>query len=50
MSKTSEATDTWKGHEIPRREWKPFFEQFTQDHQEWLVDVSGQGEGNTDVA
>ncbi len=46
MSKISEATETRKGREIPRREWKPFFEQFTQDHQEWLVDVSGQGEGS----
>ena len=39
MSKTSEAPETMKGCEIHRREWKPFFEQFTQDHQEWLVDI-----------
>ena len=46
MSNISEATETRKGREIPRQEWKHFFEQFTQDHQEWLVDVSGQGEGS----
>jgi len=46
MKATSEATETGKGRDIPRREWKAFFQQFSQDHQEWLVDVAGQGEGN----
>ena len=47
MRNSSEANETGKGRDIPCREWKDFFEQFSQDHQEWLVDVAGQGEGST---
>ena len=47
MRNSSEANEIGKGRDIPRREWKVFFEQFSQDHQEWLVDVTGQGEGST---
>lgn len=47
MSKTSEATETRKGREITRGEWEPFFQQFSQDHQEWLVYVAGESHCNT---
>ncbi len=47
MSKTSETTETRKGREITRGEWEPFFQQFSQDHQEWLVYVAGQSHCNT---
>lgn len=46
MRKTTEATETRKGREIPCREWKAFFQQFSQDHQEWLVSVMEQGKGS----
>jgi len=32
--------------EVPRREWGAFCQQFSQDHQEWLVDVASHGEGS----
>jgi hypothetical protein len=35
-----------KRDEVPRQEWKTFFQQFTQDHEEWLVSVAGQDKGN----
>lgn len=41
--KTQETTETGKRREIPREEWEAFFQQFSQDHQEWSVDVAGQG-------
>jgi hypothetical protein len=46
MKKTIEMTKTERGREIPRREWGVFFLQFSQDHQEWLVDVAPHGEGS----
>ena len=39
-------TKTERGREIPRREWEAFCRQFSQDYQEWLVDVAPQGEGS----
>jgi Family of unknown function (DUF5335) len=32
--------DTMRAQEVPRRNWATFCQQFSQDHQEWLVDVS----------
>ena len=43
MRETPATTAIRKRQEIPRGEWKAFFQQFSQDHQEWLVDVAGQG-------
>jgi hypothetical protein len=40
MSNPVEMTKTERGREIPHREWEAFFLQFSQDHQEWLVDVA----------
>jgi hypothetical protein len=47
MRKTIEMTTTERGREIPRREWGAFCLQFSQDHQEWLVDVAPHGEGSS---
>ena len=47
MTKTPDMTDTGKRREITRREWESFFQQFTRDHQEWSVDVAGQGKDST---
>ena len=47
MMKTPETTETGERREISRREWEAFFQQFTRDHQEWSVDVAGQGKGST---
>ncbi|HSL03290.1 MAG TPA: DUF5335 family protein [Nitrospiraceae bacterium] len=47
MRETTETTKTGGGCEIPRREWGAFFLQFSQDHQEWLVDVAPPGEGSS---
>jgi hypothetical protein len=41
MRNITETTEP--GSEIAHREWKDFFQRFSQDHQEWLVDVVGQG-------
>jgi hypothetical protein len=40
MSKTIDTTQTRREREIARQEWGAFCLQFTQDHQEWLVDVA----------
>ena len=45
MTKTTKPAETGKRREIIREEWKTFFQQFTQDYQEWLVDVIGQDKG-----
>jgi hypothetical protein len=47
MKRTTETTKTGGGREIPRLEWGAFFLQFSQDHQEWLVDVAAHGEGSS---
>ena len=47
MRRTTETTDTGRGREIPRREWDAFCLQFSQEHQEWLVDVAPHGEGSS---
>ena len=47
MRSTTETTDTGRGREIPRPEWDAFFLQFSQEHQEWLVDVAPHGEGSS---
>jgi hypothetical protein len=47
MRRTTETTLTGRGREIHRQEWAPFFLQFNQDHQEWLVDVVPHGEGSS---
>jgi Family of unknown function (DUF5335) len=47
MRKTIEMTKTERGREIPRPEWGAFFLQFSQDHQEWLVDIAPHGEGSS---
>ena len=47
MMKTPETTEMGGRREITRREWEAFFQQFTRDHQEWSVDVAGQGKGST---
>ena len=46
MRRPTVTTKTGGGREIPRREWDAFFLQFSQDHQEWLVDVAPHGEGS----
>ena len=46
MRKTPDTTEMRKGQEITRGEWKAFFQQFSKDHQEWLVYVAGQGHDN----
>lgn len=46
MMETPETTETGKRREITRGEWEAFFQQFTQDHQEWSVYVAGQGKGS----
>jgi hypothetical protein len=43
MIKIPDMSETDKNREITRREWEVFFQQFTRDHQEWSVDVAGQG-------
>ncbi len=43
MKNTSEITGAGKGSEIPRRDWEAFFQQFSQDHQEWLVAIAEHG-------
>ena len=45
MINTPEPIETVTRREITRREWEAFFQQFTRDHQEWSVDVAGQGKG-----
>jgi hypothetical protein len=45
MMEIPETTEAGKRREITRREWEVFFPQFTRDHQEWSVDVAGQGKG-----
>ena len=45
MRKTPDTTELRKGEEITPGEWEVFFQQFSQDHQEWSVDVAGQGKG-----
>ena len=47
MRRTTETTKTEGRREIPRREWEAFFLQFSQDHQEWLVDIALPGEGSS---
>ena len=46
MRRTTHKTQTRRGREIARREWGAFCIQFTQDHQEWLVDVAPHDEGS----
>ena len=45
MTITTKPAETGNGREITRREWKAFFQEFSQDYQEWLVDVAGQDKG-----
>ena len=45
MIKIPDMSETGQRREITRREWEVFFQQFTRDHQEWSVDVAGQGKG-----
>jgi hypothetical protein len=57
MRKATETTESGRGlkssvrrqikREIPRRQWGAFCQQFSQDHQEWLVDVVPHGEGGS---
>jgi Family of unknown function (DUF5335) len=47
MRKTPDSTEMKKGQEIAPEDWKAFFQQFSKDHQEWLVYVSGQADDNT---
>jgi hypothetical protein len=47
MRRTTETTKTERGREIPRREWGAFCLQFSQDHQEWLVDVAPHGKDSS---
>jgi len=47
LMKTPDSTEIRKGQEITPGEWQAFFQQFSQDHQEWLVYVAGQGHCNT---
>lgn len=46
MRRTTDTSQTRTGCEIARREWGAFCLQFTQDHQEWLVDVASDNEGS----
>ncbi len=46
MSKIAHTAGTGKGREIARREWEAFCLQFTQNHQEWLVDVATHDESS----
>jgi len=46
MRRTTDTSQTRTGREIARREWSAFCLQFTQDHQEWLVDVAPDDEGS----
>jgi hypothetical protein len=45
MSSTTHTTQTRRGREIAHSEWEAFCLQFTQDHQEWLVEVAPRDEG-----
>lgn len=47
MRGTIETIKTGKGREISRSEWEAFCRQFSQDHQEWLVDVAPHDEGRS---
>jgi hypothetical protein len=46
MRTNPEMPETGSGREIPCREWKAFFQQFSQDHYEWLVSVEEHGQGS----
>jgi hypothetical protein len=46
MSSTTHTTQTRRGREIAHSEWEAFCLQFTQDHQEWLVEVAPRDEGS----
>jgi hypothetical protein len=46
MKRTTDMSQTRTGREIARGEWGTFCLQFTQDHQEWLVDVAPRDEGH----
>ena len=46
MRRTTETIKMESGREIPRREWGAFCLQFSQDHQEWLVDVAPHAEAS----
>ena len=50
MRRNPDITQTGRGREIARREWEAFCLQFTQDHQEWLVDVASHDEGSRRVS
>jgi len=45
MKRTTDKSQTRTGREIARKEWGAFCLQFTQDYQEWLVDVTPHDEG-----
>ena len=47
MRRTTEPPNTGSRREIPRREWGAFCLQFSQEHQEWLVEVPPHGEGSS---
>ena len=44
MRNTTKSSQPGRGIEIPRPEWEAFCRQFSQDHQEWSVDVAQHGE------
>lgn len=46
MRQTIDTTQTRRGREILRREWEAFCPQFTQAHQEWLVNVAPHDGGS----
>ena len=46
MKETPDTTKMRKGQEITPGEWQTFFQQFSQDYQEWLVYVAGQSHCN----
>lgn len=46
MRRTTDTTQTGRKREIARREWGTFCLQFSQDHQEWLVDVAPHAEAS----
>jgi Family of unknown function (DUF5335) len=46
MQYISNKTDTVQGREIPRGDWEAFCQQFSRDHQEWLVNVAQRPGGS----
>jgi hypothetical protein len=46
IEKTRKGFEMGVRHEIPRKKWEMFFQEFSRDHQEWSVDVEGNGRGS----